>query len=337
MSDTLWKSVIGATGSPFGCERATFYREVIRDPATGRRLDVPASEAVLFGIAVDAAHALIVGERMQHGPVDMSTVGVDISDEGTGEPVLEDMVRDLCERATRHGVERARARPAAEPWTDESTDVFTTRVGLAVEKLLGLWPNRMTEKGNVLPEPEGAPPGPPIGWTDPAPGLYIEGQRRLESPTVVGGRGISGKPDYVYTGGGVIVGWLDVKALSRPGRYPHKWTAGEAAAYDHMVAVENGGVLPEWHAYLEYVRVQKPYWHMMVAPVSPAAMWLAGAYFARWTRALDGNDPDAMAFQPSACLGCEWREPLPGHDGCAIGAAVADIFGVDQSTPDDGY
>jgi hypothetical protein len=142
----------------------------------------------------------------------------------------------------------------------------------------------------------------------------------------VGGRGLSGKPDYVFTVGEVIIGWADVKALSRAGQYPAKWAAGEAVAYDYLCASESGGVLPEWHAYLEYRRLQKPYWVLVQSPVSPSALALARAYFTRWERALDGNDPDGLSFNPKACAKCDYREPIDGlHEGCPIGGPALDI------------
>jgi hypothetical protein len=143
---------------------------------------------------------------------------------------------------------------------------------------------------------------------------------------------MSGRPDYVLVvpdqtqPGSIIVAWVDVKALSRSGSYPAKWTAGEAVAYDLMVTAENGGILPEWHGYMEYRRVQKPYWALVTAPVHPSVLGLADAYDRRWSRALDDGDPDGLTFNPRSCAKCDYRDPIEGlHPGCPIGGAALDI------------
>ena len=107
--DAIWKSVLGATGG-WGCERATFYREVVRDDR-GYRLSFGADEPIIFGIAVDAAHNHLMGYRAEHGPVDASMVGMDLSDEGIGEPLLIEQVVDLASASARHGVGVARGHP----------------------------------------------------------------------------------------------------------------------------------------------------------------------------------------------------------------------------------
>ena len=327
----IWKSVIGATGG-YGCERATFYRETVRGP-DGWRLDDGASEPVLFGIAVDRAHGYLMADRLARGPADASLLGVDLSDDGTGEALVEDHLWDLAVAAVRKGMDVTRGRSLQEPMTDADWRLLAERVGLAVEKALGLWPNRTKEQTKAerdegayttLPEPDGTPPGPPIAWLDQPAGVTTTPQRKIYAPGVVGGRGLSGQPDYVFEREGRIVGWVDVKALSRAGSYPAKWAAGEAVAYDYLCASANDGTPPEWHGYLEFRRVAKPYWTLITAPVEPASLRLAEAYFRRWERALDGNDPDGLAFSPGACAKCLFRSPIEevAFGGCPVGEAT---------------
>jgi len=337
--DAVWKSVLGATGG-FGCERATLYRETIRDPATGYRMQFGMPERVIFGTAVDAAHEYLMSDRLTNGPSDVSFLGVDLSEDGTGEPLLIEHLEELSTAATRRGVEKARGQRLLERWSPEAWTVFTERVGLAVEKLIGLWPNRVKEgRDGPLPEPEGTPPGPPIGWLDPAPGIMTFAQRRLELPDVVGGRGVVGKPDYIFARGDTIIAWVDVKAKSKSGSYPQLWRAAEAITYDAMCTYENGGILPEWHGYLEYRRgtgepLAKPYWALVTAPVSTSITDLFDGYSARWANALDVGDPDNVSFNLWSCRDCEWREAIDAggrrvHGGCAIGQAAMDI-GADE-------
>lgn len=309
--NAIWKSVLGATGG-WGCERETFYREVVRD-ARGYRLNFGMDEPVIFGIAVDVIHGKLMERRLTAGPADDQEAAAD----------------DL-EYAVRAGMDAARGRATSAPWSDEDWTMLATRASLAGEKLLGIWPNRTKDQRGEsveLPEPEGTPPGYPIAWLDQPDDTATQPQRKLYAPHVVGGRGISGKPDYVFVRGGVIVGWVDVKALGRAGVYPAKWAAGEAVAYDHMCTVENGGVLPEWHGYLEYRRLQKPYWALVTDTVSSSSLALADAYFRRWGRALDDGDPDAVSFNPKNCAKCQYRDPIAavGFAGCAIGVASIEV------------
>jgi hypothetical protein len=335
--EAIWKSVIGATGG-YGCERETFYREVVRDER-GYRLRTGADEPIVFGMALDASHGFLMARRLEFGPHDMSTVGIDVSAEGMGEAVTEEGLWEDVGEAVRRGVSVARGRMLSRPWTDEDWKVLTAQLGLACEKLLGLWPNRVKprmSKGEVVewltePEPEGTPDGPPIAWLD-VPGTTTRAQMKLHAPGVVGGRGITGQPDYVFVNGeGSLDAWVDVKALSKAGSYPAKWVAGEAAAYDWMLTVANGGTLPTWHGYLEYRRTQKPYWALITAPVHPSILAVARSYFDRWGVALDTGDPTALAFNPKACGKCHYREPIADrygqviHPGCPIGPAVLDI------------
>lgn len=341
--ESLWKSVIGATGAAYGCERETFYREVTRD-ARGYRVRFPAGESIIFGLAVDVAHGYLMERRLEHGPADSSLIGFDLTGEGV--PLTDDLLYQDAANAVRRGVSKARGRGTSEPWTEEEWKALASRTGLAVEKALGLWPNRVKESkgrgsGEVTylpqPEPDGTPPGPPIAWLD-RQGTTTHLQEKLHAPDVVGGRGLTGQPDFIFRREGVIVGWLDVKALSKAGSYPAKWAAGEAVAYDYMATVANGGIVPEWHAYLEYRRNAKPYWALVEAPVSPSVVPLAHAYFRRWERALDGNDPDGLSFNPRSCGKCQFREPMPdlAFAGCPIGAAAVDILPDDPEVPAEG-
>lgn len=340
--EAIWKSVIGATGG-WGCERETFYREVVRD-ARGYRLRTGAGERIVFGIAIDVAHGYLMAQRLEHGPVDSSTLGMDISSEGTGEPVTEDMLWSMTGEAVRRGMSSARGRLLEKPWTEDDWTVMTQQVGLAVEKLLGLWPNRVKprmSKGEVVewltePEPEGTPPGPPIAWLDAPAGIVTRLQHKMHAPDVVGGRGITGQPDYTFWADRTIVGWVDVKAPGKSKSFPATWVAGEAVAYDYMAAVNNEGLVPEWHGYLEYRRTQKPYWAITTAPVDTSVLTLARSYFERWGTALDGDNPDALSFNPKSCSKCSYRDPLPqyGFAGCPIGPAVLDIAPMEDDDAD---
>lgn len=308
-STAIWKSVLQATGG-FGCERETFYREVVRGP-DGFRLDFGMDEPVIFGVAIDRVHRYLFESWLR-----------DEAPDTTG--------------ATQRAVEAARGRRTSTQWSAADWTLLADRVKLAAEKLVGEWPNRVTEKGNVLPEPVGTPPGPPVGWLAPPPGIKVDAQIKLLAKEVVGGRGISGQPDYVYREGDVFVGWADVKALSKAGSYPAKWLGGEAVAYDYLLANANSGEPAEWHTYLEYRRVMKPYWAVISAPIEPQSVSLARAYFARWGVALDSHNPDSLSFSPRSCARCQYREPMPGLDfaGCPIGAAVMAIAPIVEE--DDG-
>src|SRR4029077_10077092 len=197
------------------CERETFYREVVRD-ARGYRLRFGANEAIIYGVAIDRIHRPLMEARLEQGPADASMLGFDISDIGEGLPLTEDMLREDVVRATLRAMEDARSRGTSEPWSDDDWRAMAQSVGLAGEKLLGLWPNLTKAKmkgGEVvewlaMPEPEGTPPGPPIAWLDQPPGVFTIGQRKLYVPDVVGGRGISGQPDFVFTRDGLITGWV---------------------------------------------------------------------------------------------------------------------------------
>lgn len=298
----LWKSVLSATGG-FGCERETFYREVVRDPETGYRLDFGMDEPVIFGIAVDRGHRSLMEQRWKGEALNETT-------------------------ATEAAVSVARGRRTKTRWADAEWTTLADRVHLALEKLTGSWANRVNDKGERQPEPEGTPAGPPLEWLD-ADGLEIIAQQKFGAPDVVGGRGISGQPDYVYRDeNGIFLGWADIKALSKAGSYPAKWSGGEAVTYDYLLTTANRGVVPTFHTYLEYRRVAKPYWAIVSAEVAMTAPALARAYFARWERALDFNDPDVLSFSPRSCAKCQFRAPIPQLDfaGCAIGAAVVEII-----------
>jgi hypothetical protein len=254
--------------------------------------------------------------------------------------------------AVRHGIEVARGRTTRAPMTDDDWRILTERVGLAAEKLVGLWPNRVKMKAGQrvtdltppediewvrMPEPDGTPPGPPIAWLDQPAGVSIEAQRKMAAPGVVGGRGVSGQPDYVFVRDGIIIGWVDIKAQGKAGSYPSRWLGGEAVTYDYLCWHDNGGVAPEWHGFMEYRRVQKPYWALIIAPAVPESITLATAYFDRWGTALDGDDPTGLAFSPRSCHDCMFRVPMPelGFAGCPIGPAAVAVAPVTEAPVDD--
>ncbi len=326
----VWKSLMGATGSGWICERATMYRELVRDPATGYRLDFGMPERVIFGIALDAALREVMEEQLR-APLHAGTIGVD-------QPAQLRLVAAAV-AATARGAARARGNGTDEPWTDEDWSTLRTRLATAVDKFLGLWPNRVDGKagheddpwGHTADEPDGTPAGPPVTWL-PLDGLDM--QVKLTAPDVVGGRGVSGKPDFVWRRDGVIEGWADLKAGKRGKAFPAAWTESEAVTYDYLVTNENGGQPPLWHAYIEYVRLVKPYWQVKVDDVrAPATLDLARAYFARWGRALDSGDVEEVSFTPNGCASCSWRDPIPdaGHEGCAIGQSVIRLTKEDSS------
>lgn len=308
-SGGIWKSVLGATGG-FGCERETFYRETVRDEK-GWRLDFGMDEPVIFGIGIDVAHRKLMEDRWAGRDMDLDA-------------------------AAEAGLSKARGRRTKVRWADTDWATLYDRLHLAVEKLSGAWPNRVDGKGVPQPEPDGTPAGPPISWLDAPAGVTVEAQLKLHAPDVVGGRGITGQPDYCYrdTDTGLFLAWADVKALGKSGSYPAKWAAGEAVTYDYLLTVANGGQLPDWHVYLEYRRVMKPYWAVIVAPVADSVVSLARSYMARWGRALDLNDPDILSFRPQSCAKCEFRLPMPGlgFDGCAIGEAVVGVIPLAEDT-----
>lgn len=326
---SVWKSVLGATG--LYCERQTLYRETRRLP-NGYRLDIPPTERITYGTALDAAHAAIMRARIEHGPVDAQNAS------------YEACMAEV-ESGVAAGMSVAKGRGTDAPMTDADWKAMATSVGLALEKLLGVFPNRVRElkSGRVIdPEPEGTPPGPPVTWI-PVSGsdgerLSLQGLdgATLRTNTVEGVQ-VAGKPDYLWLDkDGTILGWWDLKSGERGRSFPKQWAAAEVVAYDLMVADANGGVLPEFHGYLEYHRTAKPFWSVNTAPVHPSTLTLAREYMRRWARALTDPDPRAVSFSVSMCGKCEWREPIPevDHPGCEVGQAVLDVAPVTEEPAD---
>lgn len=328
---SVWKSVLGATGS--WCERATLYRETRRLP-NGYRVDIPPSERISYGTAVDRAHEFLMTRRYKNGPVDMWACQ---DDRGA--------VEAEADAATRAGIEQARSRRTEEPVTDEEWSLMEGSVHLCVEKLLGLYPNRVKAgKRGVVDEKasEGDPPGPPITWI-PVKGsdderISTQGfDGKVLRTAAVGGISIAGKPDYLWVDDqGIVLGWWDIKTGKRGRSFPAQWADAEVVSYDLMCAEVNGGVLPEFHGYMEYHRTVKPFWSINTAEVHPSTITLAHQYMRRWGVALDEPDELSVSFSVSMCGKCEWREPNPrvGHPGCEVGLAVADV--APKEEPADG-
>lgn len=306
----LWKSVLGGTGGGFGCELQTLYGETRRMP-DGWRYDAGANEAILFGVGVDRILRYLY-ERLIAGTA--------------GDSVTE------ADAAVSKAMQVCRGKDTREPWDQDAWDLLRKQLTLAADRLVGNQPNRVkvrTRQGEQYvepaPEPDGRQ-GPPLFW------LTLDGmelQAKLRSPDAVGGRGLSGAPDFLWRDqDGLIVGWVDAKAPGRAKSYPAAWSSSEVVAYDYMCAQENGGQLPDWHGYLEYRRTATPYWALTIQePVPPETLDLARHYMDRWSTALDDPNPQAVGFNTQACARCEWRDPIPEveHDGCAVGQAVAAV------------
>lgn len=305
------KGLMGATGG-WGCERQRFYEETVRDPSTGWRLRFGMDEKVHYGSALDVAHGYLTNQVLQGVP-------------------LPDL--DLAGAVTR-GLSKARGDLWDKPTTDETWTTMEAQLVQALEKLVGIRPNYPDDyKGARFSVQE------PIRWpltfaASPgvaAPLTLMAQGRNGESfriPRQVAGRSLVGTPDYSWWDpqGEVFLGWLDVKSTGRAYTYPKKWAEPEAVLYDYLLATLNGGALPTVHAYLEYRRNAKPYWHLTWAPIQSGAIRLARMLLARWEKALTEGDINGLSWDVSKCLECPWREAVDGiHGGCTIGQSVADI------------
>ncbi len=272
------------------CSRKAFYAETVRD-AEGRRLRFPMPEKVLFGTAVDYAHARLVWARLS----------------GETQPDLLDV--------TGTAVALALQQAASEP-IDEA--VFSLQVHTALRKLTGELPNRTKAvRGEFAAdvEPDGFA-GTPIERI-PLEGLTIQGDngRSLHWEDVVG------TPDY--DGPGVI----DVKTSSRSYSPSRFWTKPEMPVYALLHTAEHGGELPAFLAYHVYVRAAKPYWQWLERPCPPEYVTLGQMHAAHWRAAMEQRDPALFGVALDYCAECPYRAPLPefGHPGCAIGQAVVSL------------
>ncbi len=339
------KSLMRATAG-WGCEREAFYAETVRDTA-GARLRFPMPERVHFGTAVDVAVAeLLAVARDWYRDVDAwAGLSRAVGTKAPAPPPQPDWSGELdgaVELGYRRGVTDA-------SWdvtiTDELREVFRLQLTTALEKFLGILPNRVDEKGRPKPDPE-QPTGPPLLWlfTPQRPeGLVyldnepeaiaralgmrfqgIEGES-IRLPDMVRGEELVGTPDLVILRPDrVAFEWVDVKATGRAYSYPAKWLQAEAVLYDTLLTGLNDGEPPEWHTYLEYRRNAKPYWHLSRARVvATGSLALARALIRRWEDALQVGSPDIVSFEPTMCGRCNWRSPIPaiGFPGCPIGEA----------------
>lgn len=338
------KSLMRATAG-WGCEREAFYGETIRD-RDGHRLRFPMPEKVHFGTAVDVAVAELLAVARDWYR--------DYPDEPP-HPHQPDWLGEL-DAAVELGYRRGVTDPTwSDPKGDEERQVFRLRLTTALEKFLGVLPNKVDEKGRPVPDPE-QPTGPPIlwlfapqrpdglAWLDPEPEAVarakamrfqgIEGES-LRMPDMVRGEELVGTPDIVLLRpDGMAFEWVDVKATGRAYSYPVKWLGAEAVLYDTLLTGHNEGEPPEWHSYLEYRRNAKPYWHLSRARVvGSGSLSLARALMARWEDALVVGSPDIVSFEPSMCGRCNWRQPIPGlgFEGCPIGEAVVSITGLPEA------
>jgi hypothetical protein len=319
------KSLMRATGG-WGCEREAWYGETVRDPA-GKRLRFAMPERVHFGSAIDVAHGYLFATVRDIARGEIEAEAVDWGAE------LTDAIAAGMTKA-RTGLWDQWPAEEADPEHPElvSWDVFRLRLTTALEKLLGILPNRVDAKGQ--PTHDDSKPGPPLMWIEHPEDVLIQGNEgeTLRVERVVGDLPLIGTPDYVRLsdGGEWFEGWVDVKATSRAYIYPAKWAAAEPVLYDMLLTALNAGALPASHAYLEYRRNVKPYWHYTEAEVRPDAIALARGLIARWTLGLASNDPDTLSFSTSGCGECPFREAIPNtdHPGCHIGQAVVGITGV---------
>lgn len=295
---SVWKSTLGGSGGN-GCEREAFYREMVRDE-DGNRVPFAAGEKMIYGWVIDHVHTLLFLRHESH------------------QETSPEEAKALVVRA----VEACRSRGEGANFRDEDWSELTGRATIAILRLIGAMPNRPT-RGNEHTQLH----GPPMTWLGHLGDLWVP-QFKTRAPAVIGGRSLSGMPDYTLWDGDRILAWVDVKALSRAGSYPNKWMSAETVVYDYLVAAHNGGTPPEWHGYLEYRGGANAYWAILTARVSHRGTTaLAEAYLTRWAKALERFDPDAVGFNTSLCGGCSWRRPNPQIDfsGCEIGKAVEDI------------
>lgn len=305
---TLGKSLLNGTGA-FGCERQHWYEERVRLP-NGWRVQRLMPEKVHFGKAVDVAHAQAVRWLVD---------GAELGD-------VQERVPRLVEMGYYAGL-------AEQPWADDKTgepydvtpddrEVFAIQIGNALALLTGLAPNNVPDQ---YPQPAEKIPLLQV----PLPGIHIQGMdgQTLQVPGVFNDRALGATPDYVYTEGGLLTAWLDVKCVDRAYTYPQKWHGAEATIYTYALLRLNEGVAPDWIGYQEYRRNVKPYWIMTQRRQTAQLARLAERYVLRWDKALESDDPDMLQFNTRECAKCVFRQAVPDttHTGCPIGQAVADI------------
>ncbi len=272
-----------ATGS-FGCERAAYYGETVRDER-GRRLRFAMPERVHFGSAIDVLHATLVRRLVDRGEAGDLDSAVDI--------------------AFHAGV--------AGEWSEEhDDDTFRVRLSNAARLLVG----EVTH-----PNQEGVPlewldlDGISIQGFD---------GKSIEVPGVFGDRPLVATPDYLWQRDGDVVGWLDVKSTDRAFSYPDKWLGAESVIYTLACTLHNAGVVPEQIGYMEYRRNAKPYWHIEWTREPTLLNRLAERYVIRWSKALEAGDPDLVSFNPKNCSTCDFARPIDGvpFEPCPIGAIL---------------
>ncbi|HSE45952.1 MAG TPA: hypothetical protein VLA89_11565, partial [Gemmatimonadales bacterium] len=271
----------------FGCERAAYYGESIRDER-GWRLSFPQPERVHFGKAIDVLHMTFMQRLVSTGEI------------GSVESAV-----DLAYHAGMFG-----------EWTEEpDTDTFRVQITNAARLLVG-------EVGHK--EQDGVPldwlPLDGISMQG------FNGQS-IEIPAMFGERPMVATPDYLWSEDGEITAWLDVKATDRAFSYPDKWLGAEAAVYTLACTMTNGGVAPRRIGYLEYRRNAKPYWHLTWTEEPALLNRLADRYVVRWRKALAAGDPDLLSFNPSRCKECEYSRPIPGvgFEGCPVGMILPSL------------
>ena len=295
---SISKGTIGATGG-LGCERESFYREMVRD-ANGYRVPWVATDRMVLGTVIDNLHTRAFLRW------------------GDGRDISQDEAQDMVGKA----ILACQSSGDGEHLREEDWADIRGRATMAALRLVGAMPNKPT-RGNEHTQLD----GPPISWLPRLGDLWVP-QFKTRVEEVIGERSLSGMPDYTLWDGDRILAWLDVKTVSRAASYPAKWLTAETVIYDYLVTEHNRGWPPEWHGYLEYRMGSNAYWAINTARVSPTgSRLLAEGYLDRWAKALQTFDPDGLSFNTAMCSGCAWRRPDPELDftGCRIGQAVEAI------------
>lgn len=101
------------------------------------------------------------------------------------------------------------------------------------------------------------------------------------------------------------------------------WSSPEPGIYALLYAAENGA-LPESFFYQAYIRVTRPEWRWIEAPVTADLVEYARQTITHWRALLEIGRAELFPTATFSCGDCPFRDPLPeyGHDGCAVGRLI---------------
>ena len=133
---------------------------------------------------------------------------------------------------------------------------------------------------------------------------------------------IIGTPDFMDS-----EGVIDLKSAARSYSPSKFWRSAEMPVYAWLYTAEHGA-LPEYLAYMVYVRKAKPEWQWLEIRADDYdfshMVGLGQLHAARWRKGLAAGDPDLFSFDTTYCGDCPWKEAIPdvGHEGCRVGQLV---------------